>query len=76
MSKKNELKTWRKSNWCIHPTQNVEFLYHMENVLELYQCPYDPRFPLICIDELSKQRTRETQIPIPAAPGCVECLDY
>ena len=76
MSKKNELKPWRKSMWCIPPKQNAEFVYHMENVLEVYQRPYDPRFPLICMDELSKQLTRETQIPIPAAPGRVECFDY
>ncbi len=37
----------------------------MENVLEAYQRPYDPRFPLICMDELSKQLTIETQTPIP-----------
>ena len=76
MSKKNELKPGRKSMWCIPPKQNAEFVYHMENVLEVYQRPYDPRFPLICMDELSKQLTRETQIPIPAAPGRVECFDY
>jgi hypothetical protein len=48
----------------------------MENVLEVYQRPYDPRFPLICMDELSKQLTIETQTPLPAAPGRPKCFDY
>ena len=62
--------------WCIPPKHNAEFVYHMENVLEVYQRPYDPRFPLICMDELSKQLTIETQTPLPAAPGRRECFDY
>jgi hypothetical protein len=48
----------------------------MENVLEAYQRPYDARFPLICMDELSKQLTLETHVPLPARPGRAECFDY
>jgi len=62
--------------WCIAPKQNAEFVYHMENVLEVYKRPYKSRFPVICMDELSKQLTIETQLPIPAAPGRCECFDY
>jgi hypothetical protein len=62
--------------WCIPPKHNAEFVFHMENVLEVYQRPYDPRFPLICMDELSKQLTIETQTPLPAQPGRPECFDY
>jgi hypothetical protein len=62
--------------WCIPPKQNAEFVFHMENVLEVYQRPYDPRFPLICMDELSKQLTIETHVPLPAHPGRPECFDY
>jgi hypothetical protein len=62
--------------WCIPPKHNAEFVYHMENVLEVYQRPYNRRFPLICMDELSKQLTIETQTPLPAAPGRRECFDY
>ena len=62
--------------WCIPPKHNAEFVYHMENVLEVYQRPYDPRFPLICMDELSKQLTRETRTPLPPKPGRRECFDY
>ncbi len=62
--------------WCIPPQHNAEFVFHMENVLEAYQRPYDPRFPLICMDELSKQLTLERQTPLPAQPGRPECFDY
>lgn len=62
--------------WCIPPKHNAEFAYHMENVLEVYQRPYDPRFPLICMDELSKQLTIETRTPIPPRAGKRECFDY
>jgi hypothetical protein len=74
--KKNELKPWQKSMWCIPPKHNAEFVYHMENVLEAYQRPYDRLHPLICMDELSKQLTRETRTPLPAGPGRRECFDY
>jgi DDE superfamily endonuclease len=62
--------------WCIPPKHNAEFVFHMENVLEVYQRRYDPRFPLICMDELSKQLTIETQTPLPVQPGRPECFDY
>ena len=41
--------------WCIPPKHNAEFVFHMENVLEAYHRPYDPRFPLICMDEASNR---------------------
>jgi len=43
----NELKPWLKKEWCIPPQQNAEFVYHMEDVLEVYQRPAYPRFPLV-----------------------------
>jgi hypothetical protein len=70
------MKPWQKSMWCIPPKHNAEFAYHMENVLEVYQRPYDPQFPVICMDELSKQLTVETRAPIPPQPGRRECFDY
>lgn len=62
--------------WCIPPQHNAEFVFHMENVLEAYQRPHDPKFPLICMDELSKQLTLETHTPLPPRPGRAECFDY
>jgi hypothetical protein len=76
LSEKNELKPWQKKMWCIPPKHNAEFVFHMENVLEVYQRPYNPRFPLVCMDELSKQLTSESQVPLKARPGRSECFDY
>lgn len=41
----------------------------MENILEVYKRPYDPLFPVVCMDESSKQLIGEVTSPIPAAPG-------
>ncbi len=41
----------------------------MEDVLDVYKRPYDPRCPQVCLDETSKQLIGETRTPVPAAPG-------
>jgi len=41
----------------------------MEEVLSVYQRPYDPCRPLICMDETSKQMVKEISTPLPAKPG-------
>jgi hypothetical protein len=46
----------------------------MEDVLDVYQRPYDPLNPVICIDETNKQLVIETRIPI--EPGQPEKVDY
>ena len=48
----------------------------MEDVLEVYHRPYDPRRPVVCFDEASKQLVKETRTPIPAAPGRPATTDY
>lgn len=48
----------------------------MEDVLEVYQRPYDPRYPQVCLDEATKQLVRETRASIEAAPGRPERHDY
>ena len=62
--------------WCIPPEQNAEFVCAMENVLEVYHRPYDPKRPVVCMDEKSKQLVGEICKPIPAEPGEVERCDY
>jgi len=72
----NELKPWLKKEWCIPPQQNAEFVYHMEDVLEVYQRPANPRFPLVCFDETPVQLISETRQRIPAKAKQVERYDY
>ena len=62
--------------WCIPPEANAEFVCAMENVLEVYHRSYDPKRPVVCMDETSKQLVKETRTPQPAAPGQVERFDY
>jgi hypothetical protein len=58
-----------KEQWCIPPEANADFVWHMEDVLDVYHRPYDPDRPLICLDETSRQVLAETRAPLPAAPG-------
>lgn len=60
----------------IPPEQNADFVAAMEDVLEVYRRPYDPKRPVICLDETSKQLVGETRNPIPAKPGQPAREDY
>ena len=48
----------------------------MEDILEVYQRPYDRQRPLVCLDESSKQLVAETRVPIAAKPGQPGRHDY
>ena len=48
----------------------------MEDVIEVYHRSYDPRVPMVCMDEQPVQLIRETCLPIPAAPGRPARHDY
>ncbi len=48
----------------------------METVLDVYRRPYDSDFPLVCMDETSKQLVAETRSPLPPIPGQCERYDY
>ena len=60
----------------IPPKANAAFVAAMKDVLEVYTRPYDPARPLVCLDETSKQLTRETRIPIPMRPWQSARSDY
>ena len=48
----------------------------MEDLLDLYAEPYDPKRPVVGFDETSKQLLAETRIPLPIGPGTPERVDY
>jgi hypothetical protein len=56
--------------------QSAEFVYHMEDVLDIYHLPHDPNFPTVCFDESNKQLVTEKRAPVEAMPGQVERYDY
>jgi DDE superfamily endonuclease len=62
--------------WVIPPEHSGEFVAHMEDVLDVYQMPYDPQVPMVCMDEQPVQLIKETRQPLPAAPGKPEKVDY
>ena len=48
----------------------------MEETLDLYATPYDPKRPKVNFDESSKQLIKETRTPLPALPGHPERFDH
>ena len=60
----------------IPPKQNGRFAANMGKVLEVYKRVYDPRFPVVCMDESPKQLIGETKIPIAAKLGSPAKYDY
>ena len=66
-AKKNRLRPWKIKSWCI-PKGSARFIAKMEDVLSVYQRPYDPRRPVVCLDEKGKELRshtvgREEQLP-------------
>lgn len=49
---------------------------HMEDVLEVYRRPYDPRFPVVCMDEQPTQLIKETRVALPPEPGKLQRIDF
>ena len=62
--------------YVIPPEQSAEFVSNMEDVLEIYHLPYDPKCPVICMDEQPIQLVKETRVPLPAKPGQPKSVDY
>jgi hypothetical protein len=60
----------------IPPEHDGEYVARMEDVLEVYQRPYDPATPMVCMDEKSVQLLKETRPSISAGPGRPERIDY
>jgi hypothetical protein len=65
-----------QKQWVIPPDANPAFVAGMEDVLEVYQRPHDPEYPVVCVDETSKQLVAETRVPVAAKPGQPARYDY
>ncbi len=48
----------------------------MEMLLDIYRRPYDPRYPVVCMDESPRQLISEARVPVEAAPGRPALYDY
>lgn len=62
--------------WVIPPENDAEFVACMEEVLETYEKPYDPKHPVICMDEQPVQLLKETKQPIEATKEHPKRVDY
>ena len=71
----NELKPWQHKMWCI-PKFDLDFVARMEDVLDLYAEPPDPKRPVVCFDETPRQLIGETRVPVEARPGRKYRYDY
>lgn len=61
--------------WCI-PAADAHYIAAMEDVLDLYERPYNPQEPVMCFDETSKQLIAEKRQPLPTKPGHALRYDY
>lgn len=60
----------------IPPEESARFVAKMEDVLAVYRRPYDPKRPMVCMDEMSRQLLKEVREPIPAKPGAPYRYDH
>lgn len=61
--------------WCIGQITE-EYRRRMYALLRLYARPYNPREPVVCVDEKSLQLLCHSRTPLPIAPGVVRKEDY
>lgn len=48
----------------------------MEKVLDVYERPFDPKYPVVCFDERPCQLLNDVLLPLPMKPGKVQKQDY
>ena len=70
------IKPWLKQRYCIPPQASARFVYHMEEVLDVYRRRYHPKRPLVCLDEVSMQLLADTLAPLPMGPDQPRREDY
>ena len=54
--------------WCV-PELTAEFVERMEHILNLYKKPLNPKQPVVCMDEKSKQLIADTRPILNLRPG-------
>lgn len=59
----------------IPPRKSAAFVWRMEEVLDLYEEPYDPLRPVVCFDERPCQLIGDVRDPLPMKPGCIKRFD-
>ena len=62
--------------WVIPPEADAEFVANMEDVLETYSKPYNPKVPVLCMDEQPVQLIKDVKRPIAATKKHAKRVDY
>jgi len=62
--------------WCVPADADGEYVWRMEDVLQTYGLAYNPRYPVVCFDEASKQLFGEVKTPQSHQPGKKARIDY
>lgn len=73
--KRNEIRPHLNSYWCIPPQEDADFVAAMEDILDVYQLPHDPMFPVWCMDEKPYQILGDSREPLPMRPGDTAKID-
>ena len=74
--KKNDIKPWIVKTWCVPPKADAAFVWRMEDVLQTYRLPYDPRYPVVCFDEACKELCGEVRPAQRTGRGRAARIDY
>ena len=74
--KKTPLRPHRSAYWVIPPDEDADFVTAMEQVLDVYERPEDPKHPVVAMDERPVQLVKDMRAPIPAKPGRIARRDY
>ena len=61
--------------WCIPSKEDADFVACMEDVLDVYELPYDPMYPVVCMDEKPYQLLGDARKPLPMRPGDDQKID-
>jgi transposase len=64
----NEVKPHLSKYWCIPKENDSHFVAHMEDILGIYQRPYNTKIPVICMDEKPVQLLDEIIARVSAKP--------
>lgn len=60
--------------WCIPPKESAEFVANMEDILDIYEMPYNPELPVVCMDEKPYQCLGNSREPLPMRRGITKKL--
>lgn len=71
----HDLKPWQQKSWCV-PELDEDFIWHMEDVLSIYEKPYSAHTPVICLDEKPIQLIDNVRPESGLLPGKASKVDF